>query len=39
LLTGLLADRLGLHHAFILPVVCYVYIAWLGFKNLTNRIA
>jgi MFS transporter, FHS family, L-fucose permease len=39
LLTGLLADRLGLHHAFILPVICYVYIAWLGFKNLTNRIA
>ncbi|MFD0912210.1 sugar MFS transporter [Methylophilus luteus] len=39
LLTGLLADRLGLHQAFILPVICYVYIAWLGFKNLTNRIA
>ncbi|MGP1717772.1 MAG: sugar MFS transporter [Methylophilus sp.] len=37
LLTGLLADRLGLHHAFILPVICYVYIAWLGFKNLTQR--
>jgi MFS transporter, FHS family, L-fucose permease len=34
LLTGLLADRLGLHHAFILPVICYVYIAWLGYRNL-----
>jgi len=33
LLTGLLADRLGLHHAFILPVICYVYIAWLGVRN------
>jgi FHS family L-fucose permease-like MFS transporter len=33
LLTGLLADRLGLHHAFILPVICYVYIAWFGFKE------
>jgi len=33
LLTGLLADRLGLHHAFILPVICYTYIAWLGFRN------
>lgn len=32
LLTGLLADRFGLHHAFILPVICYVYIAWFGFK-------
>lgn len=30
LLTGLLADRVGLHHAFMLPVVCYLYIAWLG---------
>lgn len=36
LLTGLLADRLGLHHAFILPVVCYVYIAWLGWRNLAK---
>jgi FHS family L-fucose permease-like MFS transporter len=34
--TGLLADSVGLHHAFILPVVCYAYIAWLGFKNLAN---
>lgn len=37
LLTGLLADRLGLHHAFILPVICYFYIAWLGFENLRNK--
>jgi MFS transporter, FHS family, L-fucose permease len=33
LLTGLLADRLGLHHAFILPVICYIYIAWFGLRN------
>ena len=37
LLTGLLADRLGLHHAFILPVVCYIYIAWFGFKALAGK--
>jgi FHS family L-fucose permease-like MFS transporter len=36
LLTGLLADRLGLHHAFILPVICYTYIAWLGFRSFTK---
>ncbi|BEV07722.1 sugar MFS transporter [Methylophilus sp. DW102] len=36
LLTGLLADRLGIHHAFVLPVICYAYIAWLGFRNLTK---
>lgn len=29
-LTGCLADRIGLHHAFVLPVLCYAYIAWLG---------
>lgn len=33
LLTGLLADRIGLHHAFILPVLCYGYIAWFGLRN------
>jgi MFS transporter, FHS family, L-fucose permease len=37
LLTGLLADSLGLHHAFILPVICYVYIAWLGFRSLADK--
>ena len=25
-LQGLIADRIGLHHAFILPVICYLYI-------------
>lgn len=39
LLTGLLADRVGLHHAFVLPVLCYGYIAWLGFRNLAKRQA
>ncbi len=34
LLTGLLADAVGLHHAFVLPVLCYGYIAWLGWRNL-----
>jgi FHS family L-fucose permease-like MFS transporter len=36
LFTGLIADSLGLHHAFILPIVCYAYISWLGFKNLAS---
>ena len=26
LIQGELADRFGLHHAFVLPVICYVYI-------------
>ena len=32
-LQGLLADRIGIHHAFILPVLCYVYIAYYGFRG------
>jgi FHS family L-fucose permease-like MFS transporter len=27
---GLLADRIGIHHAFIVPVICYLYIAYFG---------
>jgi FHS family L-fucose permease-like MFS transporter len=29
-LTGKLADHIGLHPAFILPAICYVYIAAFG---------
>jgi MFS transporter, FHS family, L-fucose permease len=29
-LTGKLADLIGLHFAFLLPALCYVYIAGLG---------
>src|SRR6266481_1445719 len=25
---GAIADRIGIHHAFILPVLCYLYIAY-----------
>jgi len=24
---GVIADRIGVHHAFVLPVLCYLYIA------------
>ncbi len=30
---GLLADKIGIHHAFILPVLCYLYIAYYGFRG------
>ncbi len=26
LLQGVIADRVGLHHAFLIPVICYLYI-------------
>jgi MFS transporter, FHS family, L-fucose permease len=32
-LQGLLADRMGLHHAFVLPVVCYLYILFFAIKG------
>jgi len=34
LLQGALADYVtGLHHAFIIPVLCYLFIAYYGFKG------
>jgi len=29
-LLGALADRVGIQHSFILPVICYLYIAFYG---------
>ena len=33
-IEGLVADRIGVHHAFILPALCYIYIAYYGFEGL-----
>ena len=33
LLQGTLADRIGIHHAFLLPAVCYLYIAYHAFRG------
>ncbi len=33
LAQGFLADNIGIHHAFILPVLCYAYIAYYGIKG------
>jgi FHS family L-fucose permease-like MFS transporter len=30
---GALADRIGIHHAFILPALCYIYIAYYGYRG------
>ena len=29
-LQGVIADHVGIHHAFILPVLCYIYIIYYG---------
>jgi FHS family L-fucose permease-like MFS transporter len=36
---GALADHIGIHHAFILPALCYVYIAYYGFKGSVPKAA
>lgn len=33
LLQGMLADRIGVQAAFILPLVCYIYIAFYGMRG------
>ena len=32
-LQGGLADRIGIHHAFILPAICYLYILFYALKG------
>jgi MFS transporter, FHS family, L-fucose permease len=32
-LQGRIADTIGIHHAFVLPVLCYIYIALFGFTR------
>jgi FHS family L-fucose permease-like MFS transporter len=38
-LQGLLADRVGLHHAFVLPVLCYLYILFFALKGQPRKTA
>jgi len=40
LLQGIIADRIGIHHAFFLPAICYLYIVFFAIKGLPrNRMA
>jgi MFS transporter, FHS family, L-fucose permease len=36
-LEGQLADSIGIHHAFIIPAICYVYLAYYGFVGSIPR--
>lgn len=38
-LQGVLADHAGLHISFLLPAVCYLYIAWYGLKGQAHASA
>src|SRR5262249_36110224 len=33
LVQGDLADRIGIHHAFVLPVLCYLYIVYYALRG------
>jgi MFS transporter, FHS family, L-fucose permease len=33
LAQGFIADRIGIHHAFILPAICYLYIVFFAIKG------
>jgi FHS family L-fucose permease-like MFS transporter len=37
LLQGVLADHVGVHHAFVLPLLCYAYIVFYSLKG--SRVA
>jgi FHS family L-fucose permease-like MFS transporter len=32
-IQGVIADRVGVHHAFVLPVLCYLYILYYGLSG------
>jgi FHS family L-fucose permease-like MFS transporter len=41
-IQGVIADYAGLHHAFVLPVICYLYILYYalsGSKPNSERFA
>lgn len=39
LVQGFIADRIGIHHAFILPVICYLYIVLFAIKGQPRKRA
>ena len=32
-IQGVIADRFGLHHAFVLPLICYLYIVFYALSG------
>jgi FHS family L-fucose permease-like MFS transporter len=33
LIQGAIADHIGLHHAFFIPVICYLYILYYALSG------
>jgi MFS transporter, FHS family, L-fucose permease len=38
LLQGVIADRIGIHHAFFIPALCYIYLCFFGFEGSKMRV-
>jgi FHS family L-fucose permease-like MFS transporter len=38
-IQGVIADRIGIHHAFFLPILCYFYIAFYAFVGSRRKTA
>lgn len=38
-LQGAFADHIGIHHAFFIPVICYLYIVFYGMKGAIPEFA
>ena len=36
--TGRVADLIGLHHSFIIPFICYLYIIYYGIKGSVPKV-
>ena len=39
LIQGSIADKIGIHHAYILPVICYLYILFFAAKGQPRPVA
>jgi FHS family L-fucose permease-like MFS transporter len=37
-LQGILTDHIGIHHAFILPVLCYAYVVFYAINGAAPRV-
>jgi len=33
LIQGVIADHIGIHHAFFVPVICYLYILYYALSG------
>jgi len=37
-IQGAVADSIGVHNSFIVPIFCYIYIAYFGWKGYKIKI-